>query len=100
MNRNGFKYMKKINLIRIFSDIFILIFIIWMYWWITWPIIIISLFIFPKYFEMLAWGIIYDALYGIHLPAFFNIDYIFTIVSIVLLLLSLIIRRRLIIYES
>lgn len=92
--------MKRQNLIRIISGIIILGTIIWGYWWLTWSIAIASLFLFPIYFEIIAWGIIYDALYGISLPSFWNIDYIFTIVSIVLFLFSLIIKKRLIIYES
>lgn len=92
--------MKKQNLIRIISGIIILGIIIWGYWWLTWSLAIIFLFLFPIYFEIIVFGIIYDALYGVALPGFWNIDYIFTIVSIVLFLFSLIIKKRLIIYES
>ena len=100
MNKNGFKSMKKQTLIRIIMGILIFCSIIWGYWYLTWALAIIFLFIFPMYFEIIAWGIIYDSLYGIKLPEFWNIDYIFTIVSIVLFLISFIIKKKLIIYES
>ena len=99
MNRNGFKFMKDKRIIRIITGIFILLSIIWGYWWLTWLLAILLLFYFPLYFEIIAYGIIYDALYGIKLSGFWNIDYIFTIISIILFFISVIIKRRLIIYE-
>ncbi len=73
--------------------------LVFAYWWITWCLAIILLFYFPVYFEIIALGIAYDALYGLTLPEFWNIKYIFTLASIVLFLISLIIKKRLIIYE-
>lgn len=73
--------------------------LVFAYWWITWCLAIILLFYFPVYFEIIALGIVYDALYGLTLPEFWNIKYIFTLASIVLFLISLIIKKRLIIYE-
>lgn len=92
--------MKNQSLIRIISGILIIGSIIWGYWWLTWILAIIFLFYFPLYFEIIIWGIIYDSLYGISLPNFWNINYIFTIVSIVLFLFSLILKKRLILYEK
>ena len=65
-----------------------------------WCLAIALLFYFPYYFEIVALGIVYDALYGIAVPEFWDIPYIFTISSVVLFLISLIIKKRLIIYES
>lgn len=92
--------MKKQTLIRIIFGITTFCLIIWLPWWVTWLIAILLLFIFPLYFEIILWGVIYDALYGIKLSVFWNMDYIFTLVCIVLFLLSFIIRKRFIIYES
>ncbi len=92
--------MKRQNQIRIIFGILVLCSILWGYWWLTWSLSIIFLFYFPIYFEIIAWGILYDALYAIPLPSFWNINYIFTLVSIVLFLISLILKKRLIIYES
>jgi hypothetical protein len=75
-------------------------FIIWLPWWVTWLVAILLLFFFPLYFEIILWGVIYDAVYGIKLAGFWGIDYIFTLVCIVLFILSFIIRKRFIIYES
>ena len=87
-------------MIRIVAGIIMCFCIIFGYWWLIWALAILLLFYFPIYYEIIAWGIIYDALYGIALPEFWNIKYIFTLASIVLFLISLIIKKRLIIYES
>lgn len=84
---------------RILFFIIMLFSLVFAYWWITWCLAIILLFYFPVYFEIIALGIVYDALYGLTLPEFWNIKYIFTLASIVLFLISLIIKKRLIIYE-
>ena len=86
-------------MIRIIAGILLLLSIIFAYWWITWLLAIILLFYFPIYYEIIICGIIYDALYGISLPQFWNIDYVFTFFSIVLFVLSIIIKKYLIIYE-
>lgn len=72
---------------------------IWGHWWLTWILVIALLFYFPFYFEIIAWGVIYDSLYGIALPEFWNINYIFSISSIILFMISLLLKKRLTIYE-
>jgi hypothetical protein len=69
------------------------------YWWLTWCLAIILLFYFPIYYEIIAFGIFYDGIYGVRLPEFWNINYIFTIASIILFGISLLIKKRLTIYE-
>jgi hypothetical protein len=61
--------------------------IVWGYWWLTVALaIILLLFIFPNYYEILLWGVIYDALYGHASPrSIWGIAYIFSIGSIVTL---------------
>jgi hypothetical protein len=74
--------------------------IVWGYWWLTVALAILLLFIFPNYYEILLWGVIYDALYGLPLHEYWGIAYIFSIGSIVLFLLSLFLRKMLSAYES
>lgn len=76
-----------------------LISILFGYWQITWILAIILLFLIQSYYEIILWGIIYDALYGMALPGFWNIKYIFTISSIVLFVVSVLIKKRLIAYR-
>ena len=75
-------------------------FIMWGYWWLTWCAAIILLFYFPIYYEIILWGVMYDALYGTALPEFWNIRYIFTIAGITLFLISFFLRKRLIVYDD
>ena len=74
--------------------------IMWGYWWLTWCLAILLLFYFPVYLEIILWGVMYDALYGVALPEFWNIHYVFTIGSVALFAVSFIIKRLLIAYES
>ena len=73
--------------------------VIWGYWWLTWTLAIVFLFIFPSYYEILFWGVMYDSLYGISLPQFWGIPSMFTISSIVLLAVAWIVRNFLLAYE-
>ncbi len=84
---------------RTISGIIVFLSIVYGYWWITWLLAIILLFYIPNYYEIIAWGIVYDALYGAKLPMFYNIKYIFTIFSITIFLISFYLRKRLIIYD-
>jgi len=73
--------------------------IVWGYWWLTWVLAISLLFIFYDYYEIILWGIIYDAIYGLPLSQFYNMPYIFSISSIVLFTLAFFLRRNLIAYK-
>ena len=86
-------------MIRIISGIIMLILILFSYWWLVCILAILLLFYFNNYYEIILWGIIYDSLYGISIPAFWNIDIIFTIMCILLFSISLFLKRYLIIYE-
>lgn len=94
------KILKKGILIRVISAILMFCFIMWGYWWLTWCLSIVLLFYFPRYFEIILWGVIYDALYGIALPEFWNIRYIFTISSIILFVIAFFLRKRLTVYDK
>lgn len=111
MNKNGSwsmeknKYMisresKKTLIIRIATAVLMFCCIMWGYWWFTWCVAIVLLFYFPVYYEIILWGIIYDALYSLSLPEFWGIKYIFTITSIGLFILSFLLKKRLIVYDD
>jgi hypothetical protein len=91
---------RKNNIIRIVAGLIVLGSLVLSYWWLTWALAIIFLFIFPVYYEILTWGIIYDALYALPLPQFYGIPYIFTFASCILFLLSLAIRKYFVTYQS
>jgi hypothetical protein len=87
------------TLIRIFLAILVFFCILWGYWWLTWSLIIVFLFYFNLYYEIILWGIMYDAIYGLKLPVFWDIQYVFTISSIILFLIAFYLRKRLIAYD-
>lgn len=84
---------------RIIFGILLLISIIYGYWWLTWCFALLLLFYYPVYYEIIALGIIYDSLYSVPLPQFFNVEYVFTIFSLLIFAVSLFIKKRLIVYE-
>lgn len=85
---------------RLLSAIIILSIIIWGYWWLSSLLIISATFYFPKYYEAIFFGVVYDALYGLELSAFHNQAHIFTIFAILSLLISFYTRKELIIYNG
>ncbi len=87
-------------LIRVGAGILMFCCIMWGYWWLTWCAAIALLFYFPVYYEIILWGVMYDALYGMALPEFWNVRYIFSIASIALFLLSFFLRKRLTVYDD
>jgi len=90
----------KRHLPRIVSALVMITLILWGYWWITWSLAIILLFVFKSYYEIIVWGIVYDALYGLTLLQFSNIPLVFSISSIILFLIFFFLRRNLLIYEE
>ncbi len=83
---------------RYIAGLVLLASLVWGPWWLTWALAIALLFIFPSYYEILAAGAIYDALYGLPLPQFYNFPYVFTVASIVLFITAHFLRQKLIIY--
>ena len=84
---------------RITAFIIVFLLIIYGYWWLTWLLAIIFLFYFPSYYEIILWGIIYDSIYSLEIPMFYDFKYIFTVFSIVTFLLSHYVQKRLSIYD-
>lgn len=94
------KELSKIILLRVVTALIMFCFIMWGYWWFTWCFAIALLFYFRNYYEIILWGIIYDAIYSMSLPEYGNIRYIFTISSIILFILAFIFRKSLIVYDD
>ncbi|NDB58580.1 hypothetical protein EB001_09055 [bacterium] len=96
MYRNTNKEM----VIRFISGLIIFFSIIYGYWWLTWSLLILFLFYFPNYLEIIFFGIMYDQLYGLPIQEFWNIKFIFTISSIILFTISTSLRKILIVYDD
>lgn len=75
---------------RILSGLIMIACIIWGYWWLMLSAAIIFLFIFNSYYEIIAWGIIYDSLYGL--------THMFTIVFISLFIIAFFLKKYLFAY--
>lgn len=86
-------------ILRIFLNIFILTSILFFPWWITLGIVLILLAIYNAY-EVIVWGVFADALYSIPLVEFFNIQFIFTITFVLLLVISSFLKKKVIFYNS
>lgn len=86
--------------LRIFCGLLILISILYFYWWLAWLFAIVFAFYFPKYYEIIFFGIMYDALYGIKLNMFYNSEILFTILGMLIFLISSYMRTKLIIYDQ
>ncbi len=87
-------------IVRIVVAIIMFCCVMWGYWWLTWCLAIGLLFYFPNYFEIILLGIFYDGLYGVAIPEFWGIKYLFTILSIFLFLFTFFLKKRLIIYDD
>lgn len=84
--------------LRLLAGIVLAASLIWGFWWLTWTLAIIFLFLFSSYYEIIGAGIIYDALYGLPIPQFYNFPYIFTVASIALFLIAYALRKKLLAY--
>ncbi len=85
---------------RIFTAILMIVSIVYGYWWLTWILAISFLLYFPSYYEIIVWGVVYDALYGLNVPELYNIRYIFSISSIILFVIAYFLRKYLIAYDE
>ncbi len=87
-------------IIRIISALIVVGLMILGYWWLMWIVALVFLFFFKNYYEIILWGIAYDAIYSIQLAEYGNFRYIFTVSSIILYVIGLIFRKRLIVYDD
>ena len=73
--------------------------IVWWPGWLSSLLAVVFLCTFPSYYEILVWGILSDALYGIRIAEFWGLSCFFSIVSIALFVCSLVLRNILIAHE-
>lgn len=86
-------------ILRIFLNIFIFLSILFFPWWITLGVVLIILAIYNAY-EVIVLGIFADALYSVPLVDFFNIQFVFTIIFVSLLVVSSFLKKKVIFYNS
>ena len=91
--------------LRILAAVLMIILIAWGNWWMILAAVVVFLFLYDTYYEIILWGICCDALYG--LPAslsprlfqLFNMSYFATLISIILLFLAIFLKKRLAFYS-
>ena len=85
-------------MLRIVLNILLGISVLALPWWVSIFIILSMLFLYRAY-EVLAWALIADALYGWPLPVFFNIPILFTILVTLLFFATEYGKRYLVFYQ-
>lgn len=68
-------------------------------WWITLFIAVAFLFMFEAY-EVLLWGLFGDLLYGAPVAGFLNIEFLFTLLFILLFIGVYFLKKKLILYNA
>lgn len=81
---------------RIIFNVSIGISFLYFPWWIT-ALIGIVFVVSDQPFEIILWGVLIDALGGAPVPTFYNVEMLFTIGFLVLLIASRFVRTRLMI---
>jgi hypothetical protein len=91
--------------LRILAGILMIALIVWGSWWIVVIAAVIFIFVYDAYYEIIIWGICYDALYGLphdlslKLFHLFNMSYFATLIAIVLFFLGIFFKKRLTFYS-
>lgn len=85
-------------MLRIVLNILLGVSVLAMPWWVGIFVILIMLFLYRAY-EVLAWALIADALYGWPLPALFNTPLLFTILVTFLFFATEYGKRFLVFYQ-
>lgn len=84
--------------IRIILNISLLISILFLPWWVSILLGILILFLY-KFYEIIIWGIFADSLYA-SIDGFFGIQFIFTLTFTFLFLISILMKKRIIFYNT
>ncbi|MEI6057608.1 MAG: hypothetical protein WCQ60_01380 [bacterium] len=85
---------------RVYAAVGMLVLILWGYWWIACAAAIACVFFFASYYEVLIWGIIFDALYAP--PSQGVVDYhahIAFLFVIILFFVGIFLKKRLAFYS-
>lgn len=84
--------------LRIQLNILLFIAILFLPWWLSFLIALSILIIFDGY-ELIGWGLFVDGLYGNQLENLFNLQYVFTLSSALLLILGFMLKKKIIYYD-
>ena len=85
--------------IRAALNIAIFISILFFPWWISLALGILLIAVCKSY-EVLVWGLFFDALYGTPLDSLFGIEYVASVLFLFLFLVSFLVKKRVIFYKS
>lgn len=85
---------------RIISFLIIFCLMVWSYWWIAWIAIALCLVFFPYYYEIVFWGIAFDALYGSLAGSYHGFGLMFFAISATAFLVSLFLKKYLFAYDK
>lgn len=87
-------------LIRLSADILLCVSLLFFPWWISASLAVVFLFAFRSYYEVLAFGFIYDSLYATALPTFQFFSFPVSVISALAFLLVYMLRDRLVFYRA
>ena len=73
--------------------------ILFLPWWFTVLLATVHIFMFQAY-EIIVWGFVADTLYGAPVALYYNIEFLFTLFFVVLVIIAVPLKRRLIFYRS
>lgn len=85
---------------RILAALVILLSLVFGPWWLPVTLSIVAVFLFINYYEMVLWGVMMDALYGLPIEQFDGYRYVFTTASVILFLAVFFVRKYFAIYET
>lgn len=83
---------------RLIIDVFLFLGIFIFPWWFVFICAGCALFYFSSFYEILFLGIIVDSLYNAPIVAFLHVEFVVTILAIILFIFSEVLKRRLRIY--
>jgi hypothetical protein len=78
---------------RLILDIFILLALFIVPWWLAVALIFAGLSIFHNYYEILIFGLVTDALYGVPLADFNGFTFVYTLSAFVLFIIAMYLKR-------
>lgn len=73
--------------------------ILFLPWWSTVLFAVATLLVFQAY-EIIVWGFVADTLYGAPVALYYNIEFLFTLFFVVLVIIAVPLKHRLIFYRS
>ncbi len=87
------------TIIRIIVDCILIISAFFFPWWIPMLAGLIAVFYFNSYYEIVVLGVIIDSLYNASVPRFYNIQFVLTLTSILVVFCVGALKERLRFYR-